>query len=110
MFKIAILVSCLFTAVNAMAAYPTQPCQAEAQVIAPIVRIEKSMTSCEAFVDAAQARFFSSSIVCPLDLAEIAVEGVEVGLQNGHDCKLDVGADLNGVVVRRQTSGLLVLE
>ncbi len=110
MLKIAILVSSLFTAVNAMAAYPAQPCQAEAQVIAPIVRIEKSMTSCKAFIDAAQVRFFASSVVCPLDLTDLASEGVEVGLQNGHDCKLDVGADLNGVVIRAPGSDRLVLE
>lgn len=109
MFKIAMPLTALLlvTTVNTQSA---QACQAEAQVIAPIARIEKSMTSCKVFIDPTQVRFFASSIVCPLDLSEIVSEGVEVGLQNGHDCKADVGTDLNGVVVRPLMTGRLVLE
>lgn len=70
----------------------------EAQIIAKISKVEKTMSSCRVFINPLKVQFFAENQTCPLDLSEIAVNGVEVGLKNGHDCSLDADSDLNGIV------------
>lgn len=85
-------------------------CIGEAQLIANIASVEKvSMNSCKAFIDPASVTFFAESMVCPLDLSEIISEGVEVGMKDGHDCALESGQDLNGIIVKN-AAGVLSLE
>ena len=85
-------------------------CIGEAQLIAQIATVQKvSMNSCKAFIDPSSITFYSESMVCPLDLSEIISEGVEVGIKDGHDCRLESGQDLNGIIVKN-ASGSLSLE
>lgn len=84
-------------------AAPAMACEGEAQLIAPILKTAKTdMSSCKAYINVSQVKFFSSSQVCPLILSEIAFEGIEVGLVNGHDCRLDIGQEINGVVAKNK--------
>lgn len=73
-------------------------CIGEAQIIAKITKIEKTMSSCRVFVNPLKVQFYAENQICPLDLSEIATHGVEVGLKDGHDCGLDTENDLNGIV------------
>ncbi len=82
-------------------------CVGEAQLIAQIATVEKvSMNSCKAFIDPNSVTFFSESMVCPLDLSEIISEGVEVGMKDGHDCALESGEALNGIIVKNGAGSL----
>lgn len=82
----------------------------EAQIIAKIERTETdSLTYCKAFINLSEVRFFSESMVCPLELYEIAQIGIEVGLENGHDCALNTNDEISGVVVKKRDN-LLILE
>lgn len=84
-------------------------CDGEAQIIARIETVKISMTSCKAFVDLLSVKFYAPNRFCPLDIADIASEGVEVGLKNGHDCRLEPGDELNGTVSKNK-GGHLILE
>lgn len=72
-------------------------CVGEAQIIAGIYKIEKTMSSCRVFVNPSKVQFFAENKLCPLALPEIANQGVEVGLKDGHDCAVD-SEDLNGIL------------
>lgn len=76
----------------------TFACLGEAQIIAQVSKVGKTMSSCRVFVNPLKIRFFSMNQLCPLDINEVAAKGVEVGLKDGHDCALDVQDDLNGIV------------
>lgn len=92
------LVTTLLILISASAA---QACLGEAQLIAPVKYTQRTgYSSCKAFIDTTQVKFFAESRVCPLSLAEIANEGIEVGFMNGHDCRLDAGDVVNGVIAR----------
>lgn len=85
-------------------------CLGEAQLIAQIATVQKvSMNSCKAFIDPSAISFYAESMVCPLDLSEIISDGVEVGIKDGHDCGLESGQDLNGIIVKN-AAGTLSLE
>ena len=85
-------------------------CLGEAQVIAIIQTTQKSgQSSCKAYINQYLVQFYASSAVCPLDISELVNEGVEVGMVNGHDCAMNAGETLNGVVVRN-SAGVLRLE
>lgn len=89
--------------------FSANACLGEAQIIASVMVFKKSMSSCKVFINPNQVLFFAENQACPLDVATIASEGVEVGLLSGHDCALSAGDDLNGVVVKN-AAGILVLE
>lgn len=91
-------------------AAPAMACEGEAQVIAPIMAMQMSGGSCKALINASKVSFFASSQVCPLSFAEVATEGIEIGL-SASDCHLDNSQKIktiSGVVVRTQKG--LVLE
>lgn len=83
-------------------------CQQEAQVIATIKESVKVGTnSCIVYIDSNQVRFHAASYACPLEISEIAIEGVDVGLNKALSCNLQPGEELNGIVVRID-SGLIL--
>ncbi len=84
-------------------------CTGEAQIIAKVGSIEKTMTSCTARLDSSSIRFYAENGTCPLDIDEVLAQGIEVGLKDGHDCRFDVGSELSGVLVKN-SAGRLVLE
>lgn len=84
-------------------------CIGEAQLVAKIAKVEKaSLISCKAYIDAASISFYSESMVCPLDLEEVIAEGVEVGFKDGHDCRLESGEELSGIIVKNSSGSLTV--
>lgn len=89
--------------------FSANACLGEAQIIAGIMDFKKSMSSCKVFINPNQVRFFAENQACPIDIATIVGEGIEVGLMSGHDCALSIGDELNGVVVKN-AAGVLVLE
>lgn len=98
----------IFTA-GLIASASANACLGEAQIIAPVTTYQETMMSCKAFINLSKVIHFKVNSTCPLDLADIASQGVEVGLKNGHDCAIEVGENLNGVVVRN-AAGVLILE
>ena len=96
--------------VSALQLGEAQACHGEAQLIARVLQTKKlGLSTCLAFIDLTQVRFYAASAVCPLDLDAIATQGVSIGFKDGHDCSLDVGSELNGVIVASPT-GTLSLE
>ena len=88
---------------------PPAACRPEAQIIAVVTETQKvGMDSCVAKLDPRSIRQFNPSGVCPLDISE-ALEGVEVGVKNGHDCALDIGQILSGVLYK-DSAGRIRLE
>jgi hypothetical protein len=84
-------------------------CLGEAQIIAQVSGNTKSLTSCIAHVDSSSIVQYNESGVCPLDLGEVLEKGVEVGMKDGHDCRLQAGDVITGVLVKNQ-AGIIVLE
>lgn len=84
-------------------------CLGEAQIIATVTQVEKTMTNCKVFPSVNTVRFYSSSNVCPMDISEVISEGVLVDLTNGHDCAIELGGEINGTIVR-QKSKIIILE
>jgi hypothetical protein len=80
----------------------------EAQIIAKISKVDKAYSSCVAQIELRDIRFFSSSRVCPLDQVEVLDLGVNVGLKDGHDCGLDVGDEINGIIYRFDGSDIFI--
>lgn len=101
-FLVAALVS--FVAQASMAA-----CLGEAQIIAKVQNNTKTHLSCVASIDASSIVQYNESMVCPLDLIEVLESGVQVGLIDGHDCRLQAGDVITGVLVKT-ASGSIVLE
>ncbi len=88
---------------------PTPVCRPEAQIIAVVSDTKKvGIGSCVAKFDASLIRQFNPSGVCPLDIAE-ALNGVEVGVKNGHDCALEIGQILSGILYKN-SAGQIYLE
>ncbi|MEY4615596.1 MAG: hypothetical protein RJB66_556 [Pseudomonadota bacterium] len=83
--------------------------QQEAQIIAKISSVVKNTNSCVAQIELKDIRFFSSSMVCPLDQVEVLNLGVNVGIKDGHDCRRDVGDEINGIIYR-VSSGEIYIE
>lgn len=82
-------------------------CLGEAQIIAKVESVTKTLSSCVAHVSSIEQ--YNSSMVCALDIEEVVSQGVEVGLMNGHDCRLEPGSVLTGVLVKN-AAGKIVLE
>jgi hypothetical protein len=102
--------SVFFSGLLLLASSSAMAClQPEAQIIATITQVERTTQACVARVSPETLRFFASSYVCPLDIDEVLAEGVNVGIVNGHECALQVGDELNGIVYRDQ-AGLLRIE
>ncbi len=97
--KILIIMAALLVSQLASANAPT--CTGEAQIIAKVGQIiSKDMSECVVSIDAKSVVQYNISQVCPLDFSEVLEKGVEVGLSNGHDCKLNPGDDISGVIVK----------
>lgn len=107
--KTLILIATVLAAQFAMA--QNQPaCQQEAQIIAKISgRDTDSLTYCVAKIDPASIVQYNVNQLCPLDLAEVLEQGIEFGLNHGHDCEVPVGSDISGVLVKTR-SGAIILE
>lgn len=85
-------------------------CLGEAQITGRIIDIKKqSFVGCKAFVDVNHIQFYSANMTCPLDLSEIAASGIEIGFKDGHDCRLEIGDQLSGTVVKNSAE-ILTLE
>jgi hypothetical protein len=75
-------------------------CQGEAQIIAKIgERKTNSLSYCTAFVDISSVTFYQESGVCPLPLEVVLQNGIQFPLKNGHDCDIQKGDSLSGVLV-----------
>lgn len=84
-------------------------CQPEAQIISKVGKVlNKDYSGCVVSVDLNQTSHFQSSQVCPLQIEDVLSSGVKVGLKNGHDCQLEAGDDLTGILV--QTNNGIILE
>lgn len=99
----------LVVALIAVSAQASMACLGEAQIIAKVQSISKTNLSCVAYVNASSIVQYNQSVVCSLDLSEVFQQGVEVGLVDGHDCRLQAGDMITGVLVKT-ASGQIVLE
>ncbi|MFZ3230943.1 MAG: hypothetical protein WA160_12115 [Pseudobdellovibrio sp.] len=85
-------------------------CLQEAQIIAKVKAVEtKTLSSCKVSIDIKSIQHFSSSQACPLSIEDVLTSTVEVGLSSGHDCRLEAGDTLTGVLVKN-SAGVIVLE
>lgn len=84
-------------------------CQQEAQVIGKVKSYEKSLYGCQVILDGASIQFYKASQVCPLELDEVVLSPIQVGLSGGHDCRLDVGDTLSGVLIKN-SAGQIILD
>lgn len=76
-------------------------CLGEAQIIAKVGSInKKTMLSCRVNIEPASIIQYNMNMNCPLDIDEVLANGVEVGLKDGHDCRLDVGDSVSGVLYK----------
>lgn len=95
--------------VSFVAQFSAAACLGEAHVIAKIKSTSKTLTSCVAYLDQSSMVHYSMNSICPLDIGEVYQTGIEVGLVNGHDCFLESGSQVSGVLVKKQ-SGKIVIE
>ena len=72
-------------------------CIGEAQVIGKVKEVHKTLTSCKVILTSDSDIRLSE--VCPLDGGRLFGEGIEVGLVNGHDCQMQPGDLISGVLV-----------
>jgi hypothetical protein len=85
-----ILVSAITAAAN---------CRGEAQIIAQTGSIlKKTYQSCVLQILPASIVQYNMSGVCPLDLDTVLAEGVNVGIKDGHDCGLEPGSSISGIL------------
>lgn len=83
-------------------------CQQEAQIIAQVKAVEsKSLYGCT--VSVTDIKLYNESQVCALFLDDVLASGVEVGLKNGHDCRLEAGDMLTGILFKN-ADGVIILE
>ena len=97
----------LFTTLLAsQISFANTECQKEAQIIAKVTgRETDNLTYCKAQIG--KIIQYNQSQVCPLDLDEVLVRGVDMPLENGHDC--NVPEEISGVLVQRAW-GPIILE
>lgn len=101
----------LFALIASPLAFAQATCLGEAQIIAQVAGVKnKTMLNCSVEIDPATIRHYSESMVCPLGIDEVLAEGIEVGLKDGHDCRLERGDTLSGIVVRSAATGKIILE
>jgi hypothetical protein len=85
-------------------------CLGEAQIIAQVSSIKsKSLSHCTVDIDVDSVKQYNVNMTCPLDLSAVLVAGVDVGLKNGHDCAMDAGDEITGVLVLNK-AGKIILE
>lgn len=85
-------------------------CLGEAQIIAQVSGVKsKSLGHCTVDINEQSIRLYNVNMTCPLDASEVLVAGVEVGLKNGHDCALEAGDEISGVLVLNK-AGIIILE
>lgn len=85
-------------------------CLGEAQIIAQVSGVKsKSLGHCTVDINVETIRQYNVNMTCPLDLSEVLVAGVDVGLKNGHDCALEAGDEISGVLVLNK-AGKIILE
>lgn len=104
MKSVAVIFSLLALSLSANA---QSACLGEAQIIAKVDSLNtNSMTFCRVMVK--EISFYNESAICPLNVADVLEQGIEIGLKNGHDCEYDSDT-ISGVVVRTK-AGHLILE
>lgn len=84
-------------------------CEAEAQIIAKVSSLRKSLSGCQVSVISETIQFFKSSQVCALEQSEVEKSEIEVGLSGGHDCRYDIGDTISGVLVKK-SNGRIILD
>jgi hypothetical protein len=72
-------------------------CIGEAQILGKIQKVEQTTSGCRVFLSS--NAIINTSIVCPIDEGKLSSEGIEVGLIDGSNCKMEVGNVITGVVV-----------
>jgi hypothetical protein len=98
----------ILTVMMAVNAFANTNCLGEAQIIAKVAGIQKkTLLNCRVQVGAVST--YNMNQNCPLDIDEVLSYGVEVGLKDGHDCALNSGDILTGIIVK-DSAGRLVLE
>lgn len=96
--RLAFVISSLLIGSSAFA-----NCLGEAQIISKVTAIKKTMLTCQVQVTAESVSFYQMSQLCPLPLEEVITNGVEVGLENGHECRVNLGDTLTGILVLKPT-------
>jgi len=88
----------------------------EAQIIAKVgsATVQGNSNRCLIEIDATTIKHFQESRICPLDLdPTVLKQGIMTGIQNGHDCAMQTGDDVNGVLVHLEDhaegNGIIVL-
>ncbi|MBD64791.1 MAG: hypothetical protein CME62_06265 [Halobacteriovoraceae bacterium] len=72
----------------------------QAQILAKVSKVETdSLTYCKAYVDSTRVEMYSEHGICPLSLESVMTNGVDLPLENGHDCEVRVGDTLTGYLV-----------
>ncbi len=85
-------------------------CLGESQITAQVSAVKsKSLSHCTVEISTESIRLYNMSMTCPLDLAEVMIAGIEVGLKNGHECALDAGDEISGILVLNK-DGKIILE
>lgn len=98
--------SLIIAAILSAGVFANASCIGEAQIIAKVNAIEsKTIDSCR--VSVKEVTFYRDSAVCPLNLSES--DTIEVGMKDGHDCRLEASETLTGVLVKNQ-AGEIYLE
>lgn len=93
----------------AIFAAPTFACEIqEAQFIATVVNIENHATGCRTYLHAEKIEMFNPSFSCPLSFGEVSGYGIELGLDSSNKCRLDVGDQISGVLVRINGGDLIL--
>ena len=73
----------------------------EAQFIGEVTRVETdSLTYCKAYLSHESVSHYNVHALCPLDLSEVINEGIDFPLVNGHDCEVNRGEKLSGILVQ----------
>lgn len=78
--------------------------QQAAQINVKVKAVEKLDDfggSCTVSIDLKTLITYNMDETCPLDIVDVLQEGVEVGIANGHDCRLEAGDQLSGVIVKK---------
>lgn len=106
MKRISLVLSLLFV----MSSLAQADCIGEAQIIAKTGQVlKKDYFSCVVSIDPSSIIQYNMNMLCPLDIDEVMAQGIEVGIVDGHDCRLDAGSSLTGII-HKTASGQLVLE
>lgn len=87
--------------------------QLEAQINAKVKAVEKLDDfggSCTVSIDLKSVKSYNVNQLCPLDLSDVVENGVEVGVIYGHDCRLEAGDQLSGVIVKKSWGAIYMAD